>query len=437
MLVIYLGIVLCIFFTIIAIKSEKKILNPVTVFCGIWAFIIYLSSKHLYTLYEVKIITYKWIIMGNVFFVFGYYGWKLITRGKFIYIKWNKLHKDSKHNEYVLRYNYIYILSIICIIFLIKDIMNLEIHTLKYGVNLKNIQMLVRECENIHSSLENAIRFLIISPFCTAISVITAIDFCIGKKDKRLFGLTIIILICKVLSTGGREAFIKFFFYLIIGYSFASNKIFFIKSFELKKINRRSKRNACLVFVLGIIFLAMLSFSRAGNNILKTIYLDFAMQPNMLEYWSDVVESRNLFGYGFASLNGFFYPILYIAKNLIRLFPDMPVLYEQIYNITMLTDSQWIRIGSELTANAYVSVFWFLYYDAREFGIAIGMFIYGIFSFNMYNLAIRKTCERNVCKYALILVGLFYTFGRMEFTITSYVLAYFFICFGAYKNCLK
>ena len=255
-----------------------------------------------------------------------------------------------------------------------------------------------------------------------------------GKRDKKLLLITIAILIFKVLATGGREPFIKFFFYMIVGYVFINSSKISIKKLNIKNINKKNKITFYCTIIISILALLMLSISRAGENLIKTIYLDFAMQPNMLEHWMNIVESQNLYGYGFASLNGFFYPILYIAKNLLRVFAEIPNFYLEIYNLIMATDSQWIQIGREIFANAYVSVFWFLYYDAREFGVGIGMLIYGIISCWSYNFAMKKTTVKSVCIYSIILVGIFYTFGRMEFTTQNYSLAFLFIYFIAYKK---
>ena len=431
---IIINIVICLFFALIAMKSERKIVNPITIFCSLWGIINLLSAFKLYTLYEVKMKTYNLIFIGIIFYIIGYYMWKFFSKNKVVYVRLKKDKYKIYKNIYVLRYKLMYILGVICILFLIKDIISLGIGVLTNGFNLKEIQRLVRESSISKSNIENAISFLIINPFYTAISVIAAIDFWLGKRDKKLMLITILILVLKVLATGGREPFIKFFFYMIVGYVFTSNRQISIKELNIKNIKKKNKIIFCCIIIGLIIALLILSISRAGENLVKTIYLDFAMQPNMLEHWSNVVDSQKLYGYGFASLNGFFYPILYFAKNLLRIFSNIPNFYLEIYNLIMATDSQWIQIGTEIFANAYVSVFWFLYYDARKFGIAIGMLVYGIISCWSYSFAIKKTTVKSVSIYAMIVVGIFYSFGRMEFATQNYSLAFLFIYFIAYKK---
>lgn len=431
---IIIGIIICSIFAIIGIRTEKKIINPITVFCGIWAIIILLSKWRLYTLYDADMRIYSLILLGVVFYILGYYIWKYISNNKVVYIKLNNKVNSSFNYQYELRYKLVYALCILCILFLIKDIISLGTSVFSQGINLKQIQSIVRTTSKNRSNIENAINFLVVNPFYTALCSITAIDFWIGRKDKKLLLMTIIILIGKVLSTGGREPFIKFFFYMIVGYMFVINVNIKERKYNMKQIIRKNKRFFYCTIILGIICLGVLSFSRAGENMVKTIYLDFAMQPNMFEYWAGKVESKEVYGYGFATLNGFFYPILYCLKNLIRIIPYIPESYSQIYDMIMATDSEWIQIGREIFANAYVSVFWFLYYDAREFGIAIGMFLYGIISKWSYSFAIKKTSVKSVCIYSIVLVGVFYTFGRMEFTTPNYALAFIFIYLFAYKK---
>lgn len=430
------GIIICICFSIIGIRTEKRILNPITVFCMLWGIIIFLSNLRLYTLYEADIYIYTLILLGIIFYILGYYVWKIASRNKAISFKIKSTFNNLDNYGYKLRYKLVYVLCIICILFLIKDIISLGVSAFSQGINLKEIQRVVRATVKNRSNIENAISFLVVNPFYTALCPITAIDFWIGKRDKKLLLLTITILLAKMLSTGGREPFIKFFFCMIVGYTFFSKRNNEEKDSRIKNKIRKNRRLFCFILFLTVVTLGILSFSRSGQNMIKTIYLDFAMQPNMLEYWAHEVDIRNLYGYGFASMNGFFYSILYCLKNLMIL-PDIPELYSQIYSVTMATDSQWVKIGSEISANAYVSVFWFLYYDAREIGIIIGMFLYGIIARWSYSFAMHRKSTKSICIYSIILVGIFYTFGRMEFTTTNYSLAFLFIYFIAYKKHIK
>lgn len=430
---VVIGIVICIFFALLAIKTEKKIINPITVFCVLWGMIMILSKVRLYTLYEVDEYTYFLIVLGIIFYILGYYTWKCFSKNKFIRFTISNKHKHSYNYEYQLRYKLMYMLCIVCILFLFREIISLGINNISGDIDLKEIQRLVRTTAKNRSNLENAISFLIVNPFYIALYTITAIDFWIGKRDKKLLLMTLIILVGKVLSSGGREPFIKFFFCMIVGYMFAINTNIDRNNLNIRNILKKNKRLFYFTIFLTVVCLGALSFSRAGENMGKTIYLNFAMQPNMFEYWLEQVESQNLYGYGFASLNGFFYTLLYCLKSLMIL-PDIPELYSKIYSITMATDSQWIQIGREVFANAYVSVFWFLYFDAREIGIMLGMYLYGLISQWSYSFAINKTSIKSVSIYSIILVGVFYTFGRMEFTTTNYTLGFLFIYFIAYKK---
>lgn len=428
---ISLSTIFCILFAIIAFWSEKKILNPVTVFCGLWGIVIFLSSLHLYNLFSASMKIYDWIFLGIISYVFGYYVVRILSKGKAVSFILGKRKTNSQY-VYKPKYTLLYVLIVICFLFYLKDIITMGVQ-ISSIFNLTSVQEMARGVGNV-SSIESAMRLLIIEPFFIAVIPITAIDFWFGKRDRKLFILTIVLLISKVLSSGGRSAFIQFFFCLFVGFTFIRNKEIVDKDISLKKVMKKNRKRIIIIAVIAFIVLLILSLSRAGANLVKTIYFDFAMPPYMFETWAEKVDVQNLYGYGIASLNGVFYLILYIAKNLLRLFSAFPESYQKIYDIVLATDTEWSAIGNGVFANAYVSIFWFLYLDARQVGIVVGMFLYGILLYMSFSHALRKTSERNVCLYALILMGIFYSFVRMQFTLQNYFLGIIFVFLLAYKK---
>ena len=100
------------------------------------------------------------------------------------------------------------------------------------------------------------------------------------------------------------------------------------------------------------------------------------------------------------------------------------------------TVSDWALIINEgkTTANAYVSLFWYFYTDAREYGIIIGSLVYGFIMRRVYAKSIINKNIKNVAIYFLLFQGLFFSFIRFPFSKAYYVLAILYMLFVIKKR---
>ena len=163
--------------------------------------------------------------------------------------------------------------------------------------------------------------------------------------------------------------------------------------------------------VLVVVFLIFMILTNSKTNApLKTLYLDFAMQPIQFQTWAGVIDMNGSYSYGSASLFGFFHPILYVIENL----NGMPTFFSNIYNNIQNTFNIWIPIGDTLNANAYTSIFWYLYYDGRLIGIIVGMLVFGMVACLTYNRAYDSNDPQKIANYIMIAFCLIYTFTDME-----------------------
>ncbi|EHI98323.1 hypothetical protein CDLVIII_1632 [Clostridium sp. DL-VIII] len=430
-------IVCCIIFLLIAViaaKWEKKICNPITILLTLWSIIMFLSMLQLYTLYPAKDRTYYLIIGGLVSFIIGYVFISICIFGKTRRISLNGggiNPYDGVKNH--LNYKLTYIFALICIIYLLVNFGSYGIELIKSGFSLGVVQDYLYNTDNGgNSGIFNAIGFLITNPMYIAINATTAVDFWMGKRDKKLLVCCLLILLLRIVSTGGRQSAIQFAIFMIVAYTFSLKSKKEIRDRQTQKEERKKKKIFLIVGVLVVISLIIMTMSRT-KSAWKTIYLDFAMQPYMFEYWSEKVSSTGQYGYGFASWIGFSYPCFYVVKNLLPVL-SVPDFFAQIYDLTLSVMNEWNAIGDILRANAYVSVFWYLFYDAREVGIVIGMFLLGFFANLSYVKTKRLPSERNICLYSLMVVLLFYTFGDLEIAKPNFALAIIYIRFVLYSQ---
>lgn len=96
----------------------------------------------------------------------------------------------------------------------------------------------------------------------------------------------------------------------------------------------------------------------------------------MFETWADRIDSAGVVGFGIGSLNGLFFAIFYLIKNILGV--PFPCQFSDVYQMILLTDSEW-QIITDATnrANAYVSTFWYFYLDGREIGVVVLSILYG------------------------------------------------------------
>lgn len=433
----YISIILCIILIAIALTTTKNflknIINPLLIFGIIWFLILWFNSLHLFNLNKSEDGIYFMILIGIISFLLGYlivYMFKKRYR-LIVNYKYDKL-KSNSYKQYSPRYKLLCILGTICIVYYIKNFITV-VNLLLQGNDLSIIREMAQDSEsilNIRSNIENAIRILFILPWSMALEAIVAVDFWKGKRYKPLLIICIIIIVLRVITDGGRTPIVNFMIYFIVSYILSMNKE---KNIKIQNKKSKNKRWYLIIgMIIGVIILYYTTISRAGKTVLKTTYYYFAMEPYMFDIWSRIVNNNNLVGFGLASMNGFVFPVLYLLKNILGI--GFPKYWSSIYDMILLTDSKWqIITETGISANAYVSMFWFFYLDGRVLGIVIGALVYGMIACSTYFAAMKYNTSKHICIYALILQGLFFSFIRFPFTNLYYSLEILFVIFIAYR----
>ena len=393
---------MCLFLVILGKITEKKRLNPITMFYSLWAIIICLSSIRLFDLLEVREEIYWLIFIGLISFVLGYYFYKPI---RIIFGRSSKTINNSSSDmcmerNYEVNYKIIYFIGIVCILFYLKDLM-IVAKDLLSGKSLDYIRAMAQNSSSelyvSKSKIESAIKTLCIVPFSQALQPVVAVDLIFGQKDKKLILINLAILFLKVITDGGRSLFIYFFISFVIAFSIKGKKI----SFTKKEISKTRQNIIFGLVVIVLIFIVYkITASRSGENILRFAYYYFGMQPIMFDKWAKMVDILDIYGYGVAATNGFWFAILYVFKNIFSI--GFPEFWSNIYGLIEGTGTNWQIITTMGTkANSFVSAFWVLYLDGRLIGIIIGMFIYGIIISKSYSDAIREKSIKHISSFIL------------------------------------
>lgn len=438
MIYICVCILICIVFLVIGYYTEKRnVFNPVSLFCGLWAVIMFFSSLQMYSMILADDEINKMILIGIVAYLLGYYFGKLFLQKIHLKIGCYSRYKVDTQFEAVPRYQLLYLLGCVCLVYSMYSLVNVFIQV--GGFNLGAIQKMLQsgDYESHNSALLNAMSILIISPVKFALPAITAVDFWYGKRDKKLLIITICLILISMLSSANRTSFLLFFMWLILvayikGHHYKRKKSIDSLKTRQKRLHKM-KKYIWIFIVIGVIAFVFMTFSRGTSLIFRQIYLYFSMQPRMFEIWAGKIETENICTYGMASILGFIYPIFYVIKNLLGL-NRIPTLVQSAYDWTMLTDTLWVWPGRNIFANAYVSIFWFFYLDGRLIGIIFGMFILGCVVSKSYSNIISYQCSaRQIAIYCVIFYVIVFSFVRFQFTQSKIVLGLVFIALCAYK----
>lgn len=428
-------IFICIFFILISLKLHKNDkFNILLVFNALWLAISILSRMQLYNLYPTSEKAYTIILIGTICFNMGYVISKFLLKNTTsrLRLSTNGRVTSGASHDFEIRFLLIYLLCTIVFAFYIKDLIKIGPYLFN-GETLQLIRSLAQDSNSVlysgRSNLETACRTLMINPFMAALQVLVAFDFWYGKRDKVLFFIDIILVALNTLTDGSRTNLLYLFLHMVIIFSFGGrlNETIDNISKKSKREKKRRKRLFIKFISFGTIALIAATASRSGQNMIKHLYYYFSMEPYMLGTWSDRVDQSGLCSYGMASLYGYSFAIVYFVKNLFGL-GSYPSFWLQVTDLVSATDQEWQIISYVNTpANAYVSLFWFPYFDGRYIGVGVVMFIYGMICCYAYISAKKYQDLRHVAIFSILFLGIIMSFVRIQFAQVAYALSFLYV----------
>lgn len=403
-------------------KKNKFILNPLTIFSAIWLVVVLCAFTH-GKLNRPQVETIQMLIIGTLALGAG----NIIAHNSHRRTyKFNNIIITGDGSKYALRYNLICILCIICILAYFYNLV-LLIKMVGSG-NLGLLKLYLQSNENGRSSWLNAFYFLFVDPLSVAIPICAIADFIFGEKNRKLLILAITLTIVKTVANTTRSTLGIFIVYFVIG------SLMYMKingyDVRLKKFFRKRRKQIFVSCFLAVIAFVYMTIAR-GSDVLDNLWTDFALPTSLFEYWKKVVDDQNIYGYGLASLNGFIYPIFYFFKNIFKI--PIPEYVETIHALANDTES-FVWASNTVTANAYVSIYWYFYLDFRLIGIIVGLFLVGYFSEKYYRDTMFYKSAKNFAVYCFFIHMLIFSIVRMPFTIVSSALGYVFVTAVLYKR---
>lgn len=424
----YIAAITSLLFCALGLRMTKKFLNPITVFCGLWFGIFFLSSMELYNLNPSSTHTYMCLFIGVLMFFLGFVAnYYFIKTERVVF----KNITDTGYKMYTPRYWLLYLVLTFLLIQSFGDAVR-AIQAILHGNNLMAIRTLFKDSSaDARRTIGNVIYNLITGPIEFTLYPLCAYNL-IQKKEKIFTNLTLVLLTFKTITSGGRVTLIYFIISLVVAFSFSFYELGLSKD-ELKQKNKKYIKKFRWVLVVFIIFFAWVSYSRSGDTLFQDTYYYFSMEPTMFEQWSEIVDTEHLIGYGEATFNGILFHPLYLIKNIAAV--PFPKNWESVFNMILRVDSQWRHISTHgITANAYASVFWYFYIDAREIGIVIYSFLFGMFCSHFFKKANKVPNVKTVCLYAMVLFAVFDTYVRSRFATAEFAAGFLLMCLIIFRT---
>lgn len=338
-----------------------------------------------------------------------------------------------RSKNYSLRYTLLYVIAVLCILYYMPSFLH-SILSMLQGVSLNDVRGTIQD--GVYSTgLANLVPNYIILPLSITLEPLAALDIWLGKRDKKLIALVIILIIIRTLGDGGRTPVFNFVLYFIVAYLFRKKKVGEDPLFKRNRIQLlkeyKERMRFRIVLLFGIFGLAVLTFMRASRTFYRKLYFYFAMSPVLFSRWQEYVDAEGIRTHGVVSINGVFYFIDYLIKNIFGLEYTEAIL--DAYKLVALTDAQWMQIAPTTTANAYVSCFWFFYVDGGIIAIIVLSLLYGLLVGRFYYKAARVDNLKTLALYMLLFQGIFFSFIRFPFAKAYYVIAIFVLYAFAFK----
>lgn len=413
--------------SVIHYKREENLANPISIFNTVWAFIFYYSWSNKYVT-PGHINTYYLMFFAIIFFDLGCISVKYIKKRS---IKIGNRKVDFFSGDYQVRYHIVYILMalstvyyLINFLFVLKNI---------GSFSLANIMLSVTSDDYLvkNSKIINVFYTLIVNPFSFIASAITAVDYVVGHKNRKLLWGTMIMLGFRLFSSGNRLSFLMVFIFLFFMAELNSHKSIRGLQGIIKRKDKKRLRLIIMVSLFTFLVLFVYTSISRGYNVLQNLTINFAIPVRMFEIWTEKVNVMGVHGYGEASIQGFIYPIFYILKNSIGL--PMPSIVFDNFNIIESTVIEWVNAGYYMH-NAYVSIFWYFYYDFGTVGVILFSFFWGRISFIIYKIVESKRNCKVLAFYCIIISSLLMSYGNFIFANISTGVGAIMLLFFIYKR---
>lgn len=412
-------VVITIFCWIIAILSliqSKFIFHPIGIMFFIWGILIPISYSGVYGVYIPSDKSYTIMAVGLLGYLLGTLIGLHKTSFKVV-LSTKRVNNSREFIGYEVRYNLLYILNWISIIYFIFQAL-IVLKLLSSGFDYSYIRELATSEDNNvlrQSSVLSNIRVFIATPLTYLDIALLPVEIFYGRKDKKLIRQILIMIFLWVFTSGGRSIIVWEILYFACVLLIQKQEI---SKIEWNKIFDKYKYPIIVGSIALFLFLYFITISRKGKGVdfLKQFYIYYVAPLSFFDKHVkslDSLTSGYLMGYGVSSFYGFLYPILFVYKLISGSYPPF---IESIYYRSFGILEQGVDIGGGIWMNAFATFFYQPYLDGRYIGTFIILMIFGYFCMRVYKKAKEGNDPKFLLVYLLLLQKITDSMVRFYFT---------------------
>ena len=116
MSLVQIGIAFCFIVALVAMRKERTVINPLSVFCFVWMAVLFFSTNTTRLDYPQNE-TIEWIIIGVVAYTLGYI-FQRSLKIRFTFGNWTTLRDQVA----IPRYKLLLFFASVCMLFFLKDL---------------------------------------------------------------------------------------------------------------------------------------------------------------------------------------------------------------------------------------------------------------------------------------------------------------------------
>lgn len=414
----FFALLICVIILAVLVLQKRRWFDPAVIIMVYWSILIFCVSLHLFGLQKVSDWGYIIFIIGLVSFCIGTSCSNLFT---------DKVSLDVK-KKYVLDYRFLYVLYIIVIIFLLYNFRNV-LELLGNGYSWAKIRRFYSnqgQSSGYNEVLQSAFNVMmnqfVSTPTVYASLPIAVSDMMIGKKDKKLFFMTIIMMFLWMMTSGGRSIVIWFAMYFVFA-------VLIVKKHKIR-INKKILRIIRMALIPLMLVFIYITVERKGENlnILKEIYVYFPVGLKNFDYHiQEFTRSNSGYLWGVGSFYGFIYPVIFLLKQFgLMSYPDI-ILKARYLTFTSLEPNVFIGIDM----NAYATFMYQPYLDGGLIGVAVILFAFGgLCGYYYHNVSKDMIQMKYLAIYLFLIQKLMFSQVRFYFTQTQQAIAMVILLFA-------
>lgn len=402
----YTVVLICVLLAVFAMIKYRNVINPIFVFCAIFAFSVWLSTLGINQVSIPENYTYLIVGLGVLFFAAGGF----LSDNKIV-IK-TPFNRDYSNSLFAINMNKLKVIIAIGIVSSVIELRNtlqvfrsgglMAVYSQRLAVQFDGANNLMRK--NFIESVNNQFVFQPVMYFLMVAFLILYFE----KKEKKYFIFSIVTLLAVLISNGGRTVVLLFIIYFIVLFlELRQNKV-------LALTISRDKLKYIIGGLLSIIILFYVFASR-GTNVISTIGSYFGYPIIHMQYKLNYAE-QYFYTNGMSSLQG-------LLRPLINLFELITGYDAEILNVTgqisYIANSAY-RLTPNVYYNAFVTPFYYFYCDGGLIGVALLSFLFGWFSNKTYINHINKRNNRTIILFLLSFgLPICFSFVRFQYALST------------------